>query len=176
MKAFIGIGSNDGDRSGAVLKAAAGLHELSPHLLISQVYETEPMGPESNLPYLNCAAKLRWNGSPRALLNSLQSVEKLMGRRRTTVWGERVIDLDILLLGDVTMSDLSMTLPHPLIERRAFVLLPLLEIAPNARSPKTDTPYSSFLRRLPAQGWRVAYNSPKLVRGRWVMREARSDA
>jgi len=176
MNAFIGIGSNDGDRFEAVLEAAAGLHELSSNLLISQVYETEPMGPRSNQRYLNCAAKLRWNGSPRALLNSLQRVERSMGRRRTALWGERVIDLDVLLLGDVTMSDRSMTLPHPLIVKRAFVLKPLLEIAPNARSPKTDAPYSLFLRHLPAQGWRVAYNSPKLVRGRWVMRDARSDA
>lgn len=136
--AYIGLGSNLGDRAGNLL---AGLEYLEEEGIVieavSSIYETEPQGFTEQPRFLNMAAKVRTTLTPRELLKLLQSIEARLGRVREVRWGPRTIDLDILLyklsgVGDVSspvvISEPDLKVPHPRLKERAFVLIPLLEI------------------------------------------------
>jgi 2-amino-4-hydroxy-6-hydroxymethyldihydropteridine diphosphokinase len=169
---FVAIGSNSEEREQAVLMAVSELDLLARKLSVSRVYETTPMGPKQQPPYLNCVARLEWRSSPRSLLHVLQQVETRLGRRRTVRWGMRVIDLDLLLFSDLILNDHSLELPHPSMHTRVFVLRPLLELAPNVRSPRTGVPYRRYLRRMPPTGWRVLSTLQRTCRDTWVLKAA----
>jgi 2-amino-4-hydroxy-6-hydroxymethyldihydropteridine diphosphokinase len=169
---FVGIGSNSEERERAILLAVSELDLLVRNLSVSRIYETRPMGPKRQPLYLNCVAKLQWRNSPRSLLYVLQQIETRLGRRRIVRWGTRIIDLDLLLFSDLILDDQSLLLPHPHMQARVFVLLPLLELAPNARSPRTGVPYRRYLRRMPPTGWRIV-STPQRIRGdMWVLKAA----
>ena len=97
---------------------------------ISSFYETPPWGNIDQPPFLNAAARISFCGTPHHLLEQLQSIEYALGRVRREHWGARTIDLDILHIEGVTTEDDMLTLPHPYLTQRAFVLVPLAEIAP----------------------------------------------
>lgn len=134
--AYIGIGSNLGDRAANCRRAAAGIQDS--RLLvtkISRLYLTEPVGVTGQPWFANQVAEVRTTLTPRELLERLLSVEHKMGRVRNERWGPRVIDLDLLLYGDQVICEPDLVVPHPRLMERAFVLIPLAEIAPKIKLP-----------------------------------------
>ena len=136
--AYVGLGGNLGDRQAHLDRALAGLRGR-PGVEVtctSSVYETAPVGgPPGQGPYLNAVAEVRTDLAPEALLSVLLDVESGLGRVRAEHDGPRTIDLDLLLYGDVVRSDSLLTLPHPRLHQRLFVLQPLSEIAPGLIHP-----------------------------------------
>ena len=151
MKAVIGLGSNLGDREDWLRQAIARLRDELDVTAVSHIYESEPVGPPQPR-YLNAAVLIRWDSLPHALLEILLSIEKAMGRERNERWGPRTIDLDVLWIEGVSVSNETLTVPHAELANRAFALLPLLELVPDAVDPITRMPYSAL--KLDARGVR----------------------
>lgn len=149
--AYLGLGSNLGDRQAALELAVAGLARVAGIEVtsLSAAYETSPVGPVAQGPFLNAAARLRTRLTPRRLLEALLATERAQGRRRGEPWGPRTLDLDLLLFGDTCLREPGLTVPHPHLTERRFVLEPLLEIAPDLVHPQSGEPLSSCLARLP---------------------------
>ena len=137
MRAYVGLGSNLGDRESTIRRAVALLDEAPgvDVLAVSTLRETEPWGPVEQPTYLNGAVELETELEPRALLDVLLDVERRLGRVRTARWGPRTIDLDLLLHGDAIVHEPGLTLPHPHLHERRFALEPLAELAPDAVVP-----------------------------------------
>ena len=138
VTAFIALGSNLGDRRATLEQALQSLrnHPAITVAAVSSFRETEPVGgPPGQGPYLNAAAELRTTLPPQELLRVLLEVENCMGRVRAERWGPRTIDLDLLLYGDIVCAAPDLTLPHPRMHERPFVLEPLAEIAADAVHP-----------------------------------------
>ena len=137
MTAYVGLGTNLGDRRGALEMALRELHQ--PPIItvgcVSSVYETAPVGVTDQPDFLNAVARVRTTLPPRALLEALLDLENKMGRVRTLRWGPRVIDLDLLLYGELQTSEPGLEVPHPRLRERGFVLAPLAEIAPELVLP-----------------------------------------
>lgn len=136
MRLYLGLGSNLGDRAGQLGSAMERLREagLAP-LAVSRVYETEPQGRRDQGWFLNCAVAVDTDLPAAAILQVTLGVEAAMGRRRLVHWGPRVIDIDILLYGEACIDTPELVVPHPRLHERAFALLPLREIAPEAVIP-----------------------------------------
>lgn len=138
-RAFIGLGSNLGDREENLRKALERLRRL-PHtqvLQISRWRETLPEGGPPQGPYLNGAAELHTELPPAGLMGHLLGIEKALGRKNNSPrWGPRVIDLDLIAYNDLLMDEPNLTLPHPRAHLRRFVLEPLAEIAPDWKHPR----------------------------------------
>ena len=131
-RAFIGLGSNLGDRVGNLQRALEllGAAEGVSVEEVSSFIETDPVGgPAGQGRFINAAAELRTDLSPRRLLRLLLALEERMGRRRTERWGPRIIDLDLLLYDDSIIATEELVVPHPRMHERLFVLVPLAEIA-----------------------------------------------
>lgn len=134
MRAFIGIGSNVGDRAENLRQATRALG-ATPGIELAQVssiYETEPVGGPSQPDYMNAVVEIDTQLGPRAIFEACMTIEHALGRDRATEehWGPRIIDLDVLTCGDLVVSDPDLEIPHPRIGERAFVLVPFSEIAP----------------------------------------------
>jgi 2-amino-4-hydroxy-6-hydroxymethyldihydropteridine diphosphokinase len=130
---YIGLGSNLQDPSRQVFSAFAALADLPSSRLVncSRLYRSPPLGPPGQPDYVNAATLLDTGLGPLELLDALQAIERSRGRHRDgTRWGPRTLDLDLLLYGDQTMENKRLRLPHPDMHRRAFVLVPLADIAP----------------------------------------------
>jgi len=144
---FIGIGSNIGDRHGnctsSIERITADRRTEFPAL--SSFYITSPVSPVPQEEFLNCVLRIRWHGSPFELLTLLQDIESAMGRVRDVPQGPRTIDLDILLIDDLTFETADLTVPHHRMHERKFVLVPLLEIEPHAIHPRLGRPLKEFL-------------------------------
>lgn len=135
--AYVGLGSNLGDRAGNLLMAVRGLMEASfiVHKL-SAIYETEPVGLDTDKKFLNMVAEIHvTNVTPTQMMARLLRIEYLLGRTDKSIKRPRTIDLDILLFGDFQMHTEFLTLPHPRMHLRRFVLKPLAKIAPNVVHP-----------------------------------------
>lgn len=143
MRAVLGLGSNLGDRLVTLREAASRLSRVATILARSRIYETEPVGGVPQPAYLNAALAIAWTGSPVALLDEAQRIEIDLGRDRAAEgrWGARTCDVDILWIEGVTIADERLVVPHPRLAERAFALAPLLDVAPDARDPKTGAPY-----------------------------------
>lgn len=128
-KIYLSLGSNLGDREANLVEAVRLLGEKVVVKTVSSIYETEPWGFKDQDPFLNLALEGETDLSPLDLLDFTQGVEKAMKRVKTIVYGPRIIDVDILLYGDVKMREDRLTIPHPKMKERAFVLIPLQEIA-----------------------------------------------
>ena len=129
MRAFLGLGSNLGDRKARLRAAIASLPDV---VAVSPVYETDPVGgPADQGAYLNCVVQLDTQRSPRELLSVAQRVEAEGGRVRAERWGPRTIDVDVLIVGDEAVDDDDLVVPHPRLRERAFVLAPLRDLAPD---------------------------------------------
>jgi 2-amino-4-hydroxy-6-hydroxymethyldihydropteridine diphosphokinase len=137
--AAVALGSNlesrFGDRRANLLEAVRRVGELGEVRSVSSFYETEPVGFVAQPRFLNAALMLETTLESGALMRGLLGVERAMGRERVVAKGPRVIDLDLLLYGDVVMNTEELTLPHPEMQDRRFVLEPLAEIAPGMVHP-----------------------------------------
>ncbi|MCB1842190.1 MAG: 2-amino-4-hydroxy-6-hydroxymethyldihydropteridine diphosphokinase [Halioglobus sp.] len=129
--AYIALGSNLQSPIAQLRRAVAALAGLAQSRVtrVSGVYRSAPVGPPGQPDYLNAAVCLQTRLAPHALLDALQDIETRQGRVRTQRWGPRTLDLDLLLYGDITLDDERLTLPHPRMHERDFVLLPLQEIS-----------------------------------------------
>ena len=133
--AYLSLGSNLEDREQNLRRALNLLHSLGQITEVSSLYETEPVEFTAQPWFLNCAAALETEKLPRQLLSGILQIEHSMGRRRTQPKGPRLIDIDILLFGNSVIETGSLTIPHPALHERKFVLEPLVEIAPEVRHP-----------------------------------------
>lgn len=136
-KAFVGIGSNLGDREAHLRRAIdlLGAENGIEVTGVSQIRETEPWGPVEQGPFLNGAVRVETALAPRVLLERLLEIEQHMGRVRTERFGPRTIDLDLLLYGQETVEEPGLTVPHPRLSERSFALEPLVELDPGLRLP-----------------------------------------
>jgi 2-amino-4-hydroxy-6-hydroxymethyldihydropteridine diphosphokinase len=132
-KAYLGLGSNLGDKA-AMLDGALALLDAHAHIRVvarSGFYRTPPWGDTNQDWFLNAAAVVETDLPPHGLLDTCLAVERQLGRVRERKWGPRAIDIDVLAHGDMRIADAALTLPHPFLLERAFVLKPLVEVAPD---------------------------------------------
>lgn len=132
---YLSLGSNVGDREANLRAAREKLAAFCEVTAVSAYYETEPVEYLAQPWFLNCAVAMTTDLMPRQLLAWLQKIEHAMGRKRTVAKGPRVIDLDILLFGSSVVDTPQLTIPHPAMHERRFVLEPMAEIAPDVRHP-----------------------------------------
>lgn len=143
QRAFLAIGSNLGDRA-ANLRAAV---EAMPDVVgVSATYETDPVGGPEQGPYLNAVVELDTECTPRQLLELCRRLETAAGRLRGERWGPRTLDVDVLLVGDQVVDEPDLQVPHPRLWERAFVLIPLADLAPDL---VPEPPADAGVRRLP---------------------------
>ena len=137
MQAFIALGSNLGDPRAKVRGGFAELNHLpTTHLLASSsLYASAPMGYTDQPDFINAVAKIETNLGPRELLEALLAIERRHGRQREILNGPRTLDLDLLLYGTLQLEEAGLTIPHPRMHERAFVLMPLVEIEPECVIP-----------------------------------------
>jgi dihydroneopterin aldolase/2-amino-4-hydroxy-6-hydroxymethyldihydropteridine diphosphokinase len=129
VDAYLGIGSNLGDRWANLRSAVAGLAEVDDGIVVSPVYETASVGgPANQGPYLNCVARIDTSLPPRELLGVAQRLEAAAGRVRIERWGPRTLDVDILICEGFTSEEPDLVVPHPRMYERAFVLAPLEDL------------------------------------------------
>lgn len=148
--AYIGFGSNIGDRLSYIRSAITALSATEGITLqkISSLYETAPVGNEAQDDFLNGVVSIRTHHSPHTLLYTLKQIEINIGREHRIRWGPREIDMDILIYGDLCVETQNLTVPHPEMPLRRFVLVPLAEIAPDLVHPILNETIKTLLERL----------------------------
>ncbi len=153
MKAFVGLGSNLGEREAMIRLALDDLARLPASTLVraSSLYDTEPVGDVDQPNFLNAVAQLDTEFTARQLLWNLMLIEKRLGRVRTQRYGPRTIDLDLLLYGHQVIEEDDLRVPHPELTRRSFVLVPLVELDPMLVHPVTGETLVGHLSRLGAR-------------------------
>jgi 2-amino-4-hydroxy-6-hydroxymethyldihydropteridine diphosphokinase len=141
MLAYIGLGSNLELPQQQVRTAIEDIRAVTKTTLVAQssLYRSPPMGPQDQPDYINAVVGVETDLTPHELLDALQQIEQKHGRIRKRHWGERTLDLDILLYADKVIEDERLTVPHPGIAERAFVVYPLAEIAPDLQIPGLDS-------------------------------------
>ena len=150
-KAFIGIGSNLGTPAENCEKAIRLLH-APPEIEVvarSSLYESEPVGQIEQNWFVNTTVAIITSMGPESLLNKIFKIEKAMGRERREKWGPRIIDLDLLAYGDRVIHSTALTVPHPEMAKRRFVLLPLSEFAGDYMHPVENKTIHTLLKELP---------------------------
>jgi len=153
-RVFISIGSNVGDGAANCRRAVRELEgsEDVDVVRVSSLYRTEPWGRTGQREFVNCAVEVATRLTPTGLLEFLKGMERAMGRTPAERWGPRVIDLDIVFYGTSVVSEAGLTIPHPHAHRRAFVLAPLAEIAPEFIHPVLGKSASELLEDLGPAG------------------------
>jgi len=146
---YLSLGSNLGDRAHNLQAAVERLRLIGEVAAVSSFYETEPVGELQQPWFLNCAVMLRTEKMPRQLLAAVKAIEKALGRRRNVAKGPRAIDIDILLFDAFVVDVPSLTIPHPAMHERRFVLQPLAEIAATVRHPVFRRTIRELLDDLP---------------------------
>lgn len=157
-RAYVGLGANLGDRLKSLHRAMVGIQALGHLAACSSVYETMPWGDVHQPRFLNLVCALDTALDPARLLNELKRLERQLGRRPGPRWGPRVIDLDILVYGTERLGTDTLVIPHPRLAERAFVLVPLAEVAPHLLVPGLGT-VATLLAALPtatSEAWSVA--------------------
>jgi len=134
-RVFIGLGSNLGDRAAFLRLAVRGMREIGNVVAVSSLYETTPVGYRDQPDFLNAVVALETTLPPQAVLAALRVLEVAAGRQRPFPNAPRTLDLDLVLYDEVVMQTPELTLPHPRLHERAFVLVPLAELAPAVRHP-----------------------------------------
>jgi 2-amino-4-hydroxy-6-hydroxymethyldihydropteridine diphosphokinase len=143
MLAVVGVGANLGDRLASMRSAAIELARVARVEKTSRVYASPPVGGPPQPEFLNAAAAVLYEGAPLDLLDALLAVEARFGRARTERWGPRTLDLDLLWIDGLAVDAPRLVVPHPRLHERAFALVPLLELVPDARDPRTGARYAA---------------------------------
>jgi 2-amino-4-hydroxy-6-hydroxymethyldihydropteridine diphosphokinase len=150
---MIAFGSNVGNRLGNLRRAADELGERAGRITArSGVYETPPWGVASQRRFLNACVIIETDESPRGLLMRAKDTEQALGRKIRERWGPREIDVDILTYGEISSEDDDLVIPHPLMTERAFVLVPVFDIAPGWKHPVTGEPLRELLEKTDKTG------------------------
>jgi len=148
-RVYLSLGSNVGDRESHLRDAIARLNAVGHIVCASSFYETEPVEFTDQAWFLNCAVALETTQAPEQLMAAVLNIEQEMGRHRAQDKGPRTIDIDILLFGDAIIDSPVVTIPHPAMHQRRFVLEPLAEIAAEARHPALKKTVRELLGELP---------------------------
>ena len=155
----LGLGSNKGNSLQAIQETIKALEEILTDIKCASLYETDPLYVTDQKPFINTAVSGFYKGmrdrkSARELLYCISYIESRLGRDRAHErrWGERIIDIDILLFGDCIVKEPDLEIPHTMLKERRFALEPLLEILPFAVEPGTGVPYRDICDKLPPQG------------------------
>jgi 2-amino-4-hydroxy-6-hydroxymethyldihydropteridine diphosphokinase len=144
QRAFLGLGSNLGDRWQYLRDGVSGLPDV---IRVSPVYETDPVGgPPGQQPFLNVVVELSTDRTARQLLVAAQTAEAQAQRVRRERWGPRTLDVDVLLVGDSVINDHDLIVPHPRMWDRAFVIVPLSDLAPDITGERRFDPIASGVR------------------------------
>lgn len=153
----LGLGSNLGDSRRIVREAAGALEEVLAGMRRASLYETEPLHVADQNRFVNSAVSGFFPGVPGELLARVHQIEAAFGRDRSRErrWGERFLDIDILLFGGLAMAAPDLEIPHPRLKERRFALEPLLELLPGAAEPGTGLSYRAVCDSLPDQGVRL---------------------
>ena len=173
QQVFLSLGSNLGDRLALLADAVGRLGRHLRQLRVSSVYETAPLYNTSQPRFLNIVVAGATRLSPRELLAAAQAIEQALGRDRAASGpkGPRPIDIDLLLYGDRLVREPGLSIPHPGMRERRFVLEPLLELEPRLRDPASGLPLAEALAGLPGQGvdrvgpWDYTRSEPEHGRG-----------
>lgn len=145
---FIGLGSNIGDRLSYLRRAALEIESNSRHFLISNIYESVPVGYKFQPLYLNAVCKVATDKTPEQMLSFLQTLEDKLGRTRSFANAPRKIDLDILMWGDQVIRTDDLEVPHPRMIYRGFVMLPIVELSPSTIHPVEGLTMTQLLCKL----------------------------
>lgn len=178
--AYVALGSNLGDRDALLRRATQALAAESgvEVLFASRVFETTAVGPAPQQDYLNAVLRLRSELSPRELLGRMLAIERACGRTRVaeTRWGPRCIDLDLLLFANRCIDEPGLTVPHPRLHERSFVLQPLCDLAAAEVHPRLGIAYELLSKRVREPGSVREWHCPSLIAGGGAGGEAKSEA
>lgn len=153
--AYIGLGSNLGDRVAYLKAAINAIQHLGDPIAISSVYESEPHGVDEEQPlYLNMVISISTRMEPMELLGELLAIEGAHGRVRNRANESRTLDLDVLMVDNIVLDEPDLVIPHPRMHERGFVMIPLAEIAPNTVHPILKTTIAEIAVHLTEQGVR----------------------
>ena len=149
---YVSLGSNLGDRLDALNRARTAIGAEPGYTIddASAVYETAPLGGPPQKSFLNQAVRCTTQEEPRAVLRTLKRIEKALGRKKSSRWGPRRIDIDIVFYDDCVCEDSELQIPHPRMHERLFVLIPLSEIAPSVIHPEYKKSVSELRDQLQA--------------------------
>jgi 2-amino-4-hydroxy-6-hydroxymethyldihydropteridine diphosphokinase len=159
-RVYLALGSNLGDRLGNLRRAVEAMPPTVKPVALSTIYETPPWGYLDQPAFLNQVFCAETGLEPLALLRFLKRLERQLGRKPAVRYGPRLIDLDILLYGDLVFDDPKLVIPHPRLAERAFVLVPLAEIAPELRHPVLGSTMTQLLAGLDASGIKPFRTNP----------------
>lgn len=151
MKVYIGLGSNSGNRKEYMELALQELKKLGNITAVSSLYESPPWGYSDQENFFNAVVEIETDEEPLKLLSLLKGIEAKMGRKKTFRWGPRVIDLDILFYNSKVMDSPKLKIPHPEVENRAFVLLPLMELNSSFLHPENNTSIQEIWNKMSSQ-------------------------
>ena len=150
---FLSLGANEGDREAKIMMAIEFLKNTRGIIIaaISSLYETEALSDSDQPNYINCVVRVETDLDPHSLLKETQSIEAMLGRKPDSHMMPRPIDIDILLYDRADVHSMDLMIPHSRLKQRRFVLVPLLEIEPDAIDPVTKKPLKAFLKQTESQ-------------------------
>ena len=152
MLAYLSLGANLGDRAATLQRAVEALRQVGDLVAVSSLYETTPVGYRDQPDFLNAAVALRTELTPDALLDATQAIERDFGRQRSFANAPRTLHIDLIYLDDLILTSPRLTIPHPRVTERAFVLIPLREIAPELRDPRFGASIAKLVAQLRDHG------------------------
>jgi len=152
LDAVIGLGSNLGARVPTLISAVRALQQATSVITLSPLFRSAPVGGPAQAEYYNAAARIAFAGDAHQLLVLLHGVEAAHGRERREHWGPRTLDLDLLWIAGVQVASAELTVPHARLTERAFALMPLVALVPNAEHPTSGERFEAILRRLGSAG------------------------
>lgn len=157
---YLSLGSNLNDRFANLRRAVDELQQFLTITAISPVFATEPWGDTDQPRFLNVCVAAVGTATPHDLLDRIKEIEQEMGREPSHRWGPRLIDIDILFYDKLVIDDEKLTIPHPQIAKRAFVLAPLAVIIPDFRHPQTDVSVQEMLEKVDLSGIERLFEMP----------------